>query len=656
MGSPPSLNEDKSSQISTAATELGSEQESAFVAPFDNGLIRVTGDVAAVKVNGRTLKSPSYDSNSETPVGESSDPCGCDNDQSLPTFATSTEKAATSAPGVSTSTNESSAICCDCNECEPDTCTTSNVVKESSGGESGFKTVVSGESDLTSFANQTPVPFQYNDEEAVTEVDDEGYDQDGEYATNPRTSIAASEANSFDQVGREIENELKIFRQANKTEARDLSSRIPERNGDRLLSEEASVFMGGPDLVDDEDTEVAGESIASSDRYGESKIMNEVSESGDEVNDNEDEVKDSGAEVYENSTEMYGSEDEVQENEQSVYSGEEESVKNEELQAEETEGDNETEGEKEAEEDSITPREQQGGENESENDPFADLPAPPSFIFRTERSSKNFADAITSIWDKFWSEDMRQIVHIIKSRFSQLLPYIRKFFAHLVAFWGGINYIRRALAAFVRILKRDERVKELMERIGWASKTTVKLFLSICTMIMQAALQVYYLFRDRIIPDARRVIPILYYKAITQLIQVAQHSPWALVFGPFSLTFAIDAEQLPDRFYLHNKLYVPQDDITFGHTEVRSFVQSIAETIQRKRSRIVAKTSSRSTAVYTQTTDEAAIPPPSQYTESTQASSALGYSNRKSGSRNFGQPLTEVTNQGNEWTTSRDGY
>lgn len=235
---------------------------------------------------------------------------------------------------------------------------------------------------------------------------------------------------------------------------------------------------------------------------------------------------------------------------------------------------------------------------------------PPSFNYRGERLSRNVADAMAMIWDKFWSEDVRQIVRIIKNRFGQLMPYIRRFVAHVVAFWGGITYIKRAITAFVRLLNRDERVRELLERLGWACATTMRVFLSMCTMIMQATLQFYHLMRDRVIPDIRRVIPILYFKIITRLLAAARHSPWSIHLGPFSLTFAIDAAKVPDRYYLHDRLYVPRDDVTFA--SMRDLVQSIRQSVYRTRYPQPSD-ETVSTPVHTNSTDEEPVPPPSDY-------------------------------------------
>lgn len=346
---------------------------------------------------------------------------------------------------------------------------------------------------------------------------------------------SANTANSFDEVAKEMAQDLQVLDRVDDTDLRNLAELIPERNQDRIFSEDE------PSRVDDDGHERVHEIGRTSQGQPVIEGTDFITQVGGECDDND------GA--------------------------------------------------------------------ESEDSELPELPkAPPSFVFRTERLSKNVADAMANVWDRFWSEDVKQISGIIKNRFSQLLPYMKRFVAHLVAFWGGITYLRRALTAFVRILNRDERIRELLERVGWASATTVKVFLSICGMVMQATLQMYYLMRNKIIPDTRRVIPIVYYKAVVKLLKIAEHSPWALVLGPFSLTFAIDSSKIPDRYFLHNKLSVPAEDVTFASADgVQTLVQSVRESIHRTR---YGYGSQQSTPVHTQTTDEIPYPPPSEYTVS----------------------------------------
>lgn len=466
-------------------------------------------------------------------------------------------------------------------------------------------------------------PSEETADETATETEvatESGYYQDTE-GGHTRTSVASSENNSFDQVAKDLAKDLEVFDPVNDQELTDVVGHIPERNQDRLLSEQVSEIQG----ADDEDQAVT----EVEDHYEEHhELQEEPTVQGYEHEEHVEEV-----EEFDNQDQ--GTEHDIQQREL----GEEEA--DAQLQVDENDGDDE--------------RTQRGSEHPpgpGGPDDDSTLGPPPSFIFRTERLSRNVADAMANIWDRFWAEDVREIIRIIKNRFSQLMPYIRRFLAHIVAFWGGINYIRRALTAFIRILNRDERVRELLERIGWASTTTVRVFLSICAMIMQAALQMYYLLRDRIIPDTRRVIPILYYKAVMKVLQTAERSPWSLLFGPFSFTFAIDANKVPDPYWLHNKLSVPRDDVTFGPTQVQSFVQSIKETLNRSRDKYGSQVS---TPVHSQTTDEMPFPPPVSYSVSRAGENADQHHrfrhkhHGKHSQRSRGEPLTERTNNGGHW-------
>ncbi len=203
--------------------------------------------------------------------------------------------------------------------------------------------------------------------------------------------------------------------------------------------------------------------------------------------------------------------------------------------------------------------------------PFAGVTTPSGRYHSNRFSGKNVNDALVSIWDRFWSDDMRKIARIIQNRFKELVPHIRRFLAHLVAFWGGVTYIRRALSAFIRLLQRDSRVRELLQRLGWASSTTLRVFMSLCAMVLQASLQMYFLMRDRIIPQLRRIIPKCYYKTIVLLLRTARHSPWSLALGPFSLTAAIESRKIPDPYLLHNKFGVPESDTSFDFGTAETF-------------------------------------------------------------------------------------
>lgn len=402
-------------------------------------------------------------------------------------------------------------------------------------------------------------------EEYQEQVYDEHQEQVYEEHTEANRNSANS-ANSFDQVAKEMAQDLQVLDQVDNEELKNLAELIPERNQDRIFSEDDPGTTNNHQhgRVHELGTASNGERVI--------KGTNHISQS------------------------------------------------------------------------------QNAQDAVSEESELPELPrAPPSFVFRTERLSKNVADAMANVWDRFWSEDVKQITTIIKNRFSQLLPYIRRFLAHLVAFWGGITYIRRALTAFIRILNRDERVHELLERVGWASATTVKVFLSICGMVMQATLQMYYLMRNKVIPDTRRVIPIVYYKAILKLLHAAEKAPWSLVLGPFSLTFDIDESKVPDRYYLHNKLSVPQEDVTFASGNgMQTLVQSMRESFHRTR---YGYGSQASTPVHTQTTDEMPYPPPSEYTVSQFPEENTGHhqyhhQGTKHGKETVSRyaPLTERTN------------
>lgn len=408
------------------------------------------------------------------------------------------------------------------------------------------------------------------------------------HRASPKRDSASSDANSFEQVIEESENDLDVYDQVtdvDEQEINGLTEKIPERNQDRLLSGHES----------------EGQTF----------------------------------QVEQHEHDQYETREHHQDD---AYDQHPET----EVQSEETVG------------------------------------PPPSFAFRTERLSRNVADAMATIWDRFWADDVRQIVQIIKNRFGQLMPYIRRFIAHLVAFWGGITYIRRALAAFIRVLNKDQRVRELLERVGWASASTLRVFLSMCAMIMSATLQFYHLMRDRVIPDTRRVIPIIYYKFIVRLLQTARRSPWSLMFGPFSMTFAIDEEKIPNKYFLHEKLSVPQEDVTFA--SFHDIVESVRDTVYRTRymgrSEVMSfseyvpeeegaeeqseegeeefeegeeeyeteEDSGTSTPVYTQSTDEAPLPPPSSYIGPKYRRSSRGYGKENA-------PLTEVTNnESGEWS------
>jgi hypothetical protein len=169
---------------------------------------------------------------------------------------------------------------------------------------------------------------------------------------------------------------------------------------------------------------------------------------------------------------------------------------------------------------------------------------------------QHVSDAFVTVWERFWSEDLAKIIAILRRRLNQLLPHARRFIAHVVAFWGGITYLRRAFAAFIRILNKDSRVRELLERMAWASASTLRVFLSMCAMTLHAMLRFYALMRDKIIPELRLVLPRYYSRAVHALHGMAVRSPWSTALGPVSVQVALHKNKLPDPDWLHNKFGV----------------------------------------------------------------------------------------------------
>lgn len=495
---------------------------------------------------------------------------------------------------------------------------------------------------------------------------------DGNTSRPPSTLMRAvnrestTTANSFDQVADEIDEDMEVFRPVEEHDLPNLPEPIPERHQDRLFSEvdpapEAEEEFAPAETVIDEEDEI--DEIGSPEvRERIERIEQNIHEEHHERHEHHEHHEHHDHHEHHEYHKHYEQHDE--------HEDETGAVKDDEGQAD------------------------RGVPESSGGDTLPTLLGPPpSFTIRGERLSRNVADAMANIWDRFWAEDVRAIAKIIRNRFSQLMPYIRRFLAHVVAFWGGITYIRRAIAAFVRLLKRDERVRELLERVGWASATTLKVFLSMCSMLFQAMLQFYYLMRDKVIPDAKRVIPILYYKSIMSLLTLAKKSPWSLVFGPFSLTFAIDSEKVPDRYMLHDKLSIEREDVTFA--SMQDLMQTVRESVYRSRypsrsqsgqepgngpgageevyeSREApgsaveydphAKPASRhheesgeesesvlgdeteeSTRVYTQTTDETPMPPPSDYSGLRHVPLSKESGRNKENRRS--RPLSEKTNQ-----------
>lgn len=178
---------------------------------------------------------------------------------------------------------------------------------------------------------------------------------------------------------------------------------------------------------------------------------------------------------------------------------------------------------------------------------------------------QNIADALTTVCNRFWSEDLEKIVAILRRRFRQLMPHARRIMSHIVAFWGGITYIRRALGAFIRILKKDSRVKELLERTAWASASTLRVFLSMCVLCFRTMIRFYSIMRHKIIPELRHMLPRYYNRTVESVLQLAARSPWALMLGPASFQLALHREKLPDPLWLHRKFGIAVDETTKSH-------------------------------------------------------------------------------------------
>jgi hypothetical protein len=179
----------------------------------------------------------------------------------------------------------------------------------------------------------------------------------------------------------------------------------------------------------------------------------------------------------------------------------------------------------------------------------------------------NIADAVASVAGRFWSEDVGRIGAILQRRVRQLLPYLRRLVAHAAAFWGGVTYLRRALAAFVRVLNSDARVRELLRRIGWGSATTLRVALALAKVVIENLIRGYELMRDTVIPGAQVLLPRAYSRLMYTALRTARNSPWAMVLGPASITLALHAARLPDPMWLHRKFGVnirPKDQTPFG--------------------------------------------------------------------------------------------
>lgn len=480
-----------------------------------------------------------------------------------------------------------------------------------------------------------------------------------------------TDSNSFDQMAEELEKELHPFESGDQPKENVHGAIIHERHQGRIFGEGERYSVELPSESTGTHQHAASQHASSHQEEEEEEEITEISD--DESSHHDHDADDTEAvEFDEPRTYHLGEEEQSEpqhaENEEEVDDG------NEVLEGEvrSDHSDNEFHSDNELQSGNIDEARQNQLSQHSNSDGVS-LGPPPSLAYRTERLSRNVADAMSNIWERFWKDDVRLIAKIIHNRVSQLAPYLRRFIAHVVAFWGSVAYIRRALAAFIRILNRDERVRELMQRIGWASATTVKVFLSICGMMLSATLQIYHLMRDKVIPDLRRVVPIVYYKFVTGLFNVSEHSPWSLLLGPFSFEFAIDSKKLPEVYFLHDKLGVDRDDVTFATVNdlADSIRHTVANTVEMYRTRRGVQPSSmeydadheqgseseveseeyiasESTPVHTQSTEEDPFPAPTMYS-GPQYHAISKQSKRQSNRRSF-EPLAEKTNHGDrEW-------
>lgn len=477
-----------------------------------------------------------------------------------------------------------------------------------------------------------------------------------------------SDSNSFDQVAEELEKELHPFESIDQPKQDAHGAIIHERHQDRIFGESERYSVELPPESTQHHQRAAAQQTNARQEEREEEEITEISDHESSHHDHDHDADDTEAvEFDEPRTYHIGEEQSETHHEEEVLDDE---MLDDEVLDEEIHGD---QSDTEIRSRTVDDTGQKYRSQHSNTDGVSTIGPPPSLAYKTERLSRNVADAMSNIWERFWKDDVRLIAKIIHNRVSQLAPYLRRFIAHVVAFWGNVTYIRRALAAFIRILNRDERVRELMQRIGWASATTVKVFLSICGMLLSATLQIYHLMRDKVIPDLRRVVPIVYYKFVMGLTTVSQHSPWSILFGPFSFEFAIDSKKLPEVYFLHDKLGVDRDDVTFATVNdlADSIRHTVANTVEMYRTRRGVQPSSmeyeadheqgseseveseeyiasESTPVHTQSTEEDPFPAPTMYS-GPQYHAVSKQSKRQSHRRSFG-PLAEKTNQDDrEW-------
>ena len=189
--------------------------------------------------------------------------------------------------------------------------------------------------------------------------------------------------------------------------------------------------------------------------------------------------------------------------------------------------------------------------------------------FRSYRSSfgSSFAgQTFGSLLDRFFKKDIMVIAQIIVRRWKQMLPHIRWFFRQLVAFFSGLAHLRRAIAAFITFLRKDERTRQLVDRIALASTTTIKVLLIIITAIYEGIIFSHWMIKNRAIPFFQENIPKCYNAVMKKMYKWAEESPWVAMLGPFSLSFAIHEDRLPPRFLAvkrHVKAYYRRPETSY---------------------------------------------------------------------------------------------
>lgn len=186
-----------------------------------------------------------------------------------------------------------------------------------------------------------------------------------------------------------------------------------------------------------------------------------------------------------------------------------------------------------------------------------ELPPPDSVVLSMASSARdNIADALALAGNRFLSDDMSSIAGILRRRFADILPVLRRLLAHTSLVIKNVAHLRRAVAAFARVLHSDRKIQDLAKRLGWVSADTLRVALSFVKWAMENAVRAWVLLRDTVIPGMRVALPEAYAKIVYAGLGVAAKSPWAMVLGPISLTLALSAGRMPDPLWLHRKLGV----------------------------------------------------------------------------------------------------